>query len=220
MGFMGIFCRQVLPAGGRLNLHVDYSPFRGHMHTFARSFGLMAAPPLDAEGREVAPDYFDVLGVDRKFNQSTDELKSKYRSLMTKFHPDRHVSSSEEGKALKASMASNVTRAYGVIGNPLTRALHLLELRGAAIGESDSSIVDSELLLEIMEVREHVDCASSDDELRPLLKSCQKQNSELCEELAKSFQEDRLDDAKYQAAKLQYWNRIEETIMEKISSAP
>ena len=64
MGFMGIFYRQVLPAGGRLNLHVDYSPFRGHMHTFARSFGLMAAPPLDAEGREVAPDYFDVLGVD------------------------------------------------------------------------------------------------------------------------------------------------------------
>ena len=64
---------------------------------------------------------------------------------MTKFHPDRHVSSSEEGKALKASMASNVTRAYGVIGNPLTRALHLLELRGAAIGESDSVSLRIEL---------------------------------------------------------------------------
>ena len=80
------------------------------------------------------------------------------------------------------------------------------------------SIVDHNLLLEIMEIREEVDHALSDDELRPLLKSCQKKQSLLIKELAESFQHDRIDDAKYQAAKLQYWNRIEETIMEKVSS--
>lgn len=57
---------------------------------------------------------------------------------MTKFHPDRHVSSPEEEKAHNASIATNVTRAYGVIGDPLPRALHLLELHGSAIGESDN----------------------------------------------------------------------------------
>ena len=80
------------------------------------------------------------------------------------------------------------------------------------------SLVDNALLLEIMETREEVENASSDNELRPLLKQCQKQQSELCIELAKAFQEERIDDAKYQAAKLQYLYRIEETIMEKISS--
>ena len=57
---------------------------------------------------------------------------------MTKFHPDRHISSSDEEKDAQTSMASNVTRAYGVIGDPLLRALHMLELRGAAIRESDN----------------------------------------------------------------------------------
>ena len=80
------------------------------------------------------------------------------------------------------------------------------------------SLVDNDLLLEIMEAREEVDNASSDNELRPLLKQCQKQQSELCVELEQAFQEGRIDDAKYQAAKVQYLHRIEETIVEKITS--
>ena len=76
--------------------------------------------------------------IQRTFTQSSDELKSKYKRLMKEFHPDRHASSAEEEKAHTASMATDVTRAYSVIGDPLSRALHLLELRGAAIGESDS----------------------------------------------------------------------------------
>ena len=80
------------------------------------------------------------------------------------------------------------------------------------------SIVDNNLLMEIMEAREEVDNASTDEELRPLLQTCQKQQTELCKEIAKSFEEERIDDAKFKVAKLQYLNRIEETIMEKISS--
>ncbi|KAL7541625.1 hypothetical protein ACHAXR_012187 [Thalassiosira sp. AJA248-18] len=179
---------------------------------------LGVAATATPDGREATPNHFDVLGVDCTFTQSSNELKSKYRRLMAEFHPDRHASSSEEEKALKASMATDVTRAYSVIEDDLSRALYLLELHGAPIGESDSSIVDNSLLLEIMEAREEVDDSSSDDELRPLLKSCQEHQSELCQELAKAFREERIDDAKYLTAKLQYWNRIEETILDKITS--
>ena len=84
------------------------------------------------------PDYFGILGVGRTFTQSPDELKARYKNLMTKFHPDRHTTSSEEVKSQKASMAADVTRAYSVIEDPLARALHLLELHGQTIGESDS----------------------------------------------------------------------------------
>ena len=69
-----------------------------------------------------------------------------------------------------------------------------------------------------MEVREEVDHASSDDELRPILQSCKKRQSEICQELVNAFREERLDDAKFETAKLQYWKRVEETIVEKISS--
>jgi len=170
------------------------------------------------DDHEQQMDYFDILGVDRTFIQSPDELKSKYKRLMTEYHPDRHVSSTEDEQRIKASIATNVTRAYSVIEDPLSRALHLLELHGEAIGESDNSIVDNNLLLEIMEVREEIEHVSSDDELKPILQSCQKQQSEICQELANAFREKRMNDARSETAKLQYWNRIEETILEKMSS--
>ena len=69
-----------------------------------------------------------------------------------------------------------------------------------------------------MAAREEVENASSDSELRPLLQSCQIRQSELCRDLEQSFGANHMDDAKIQTAKLQYWKRIEETIMEQISS--
>mmetsp|Transcript_301 Transcript_301/g.465 ORF Transcript_301/g.465 Transcript_301/m.465 type:complete len:217 (+) Transcript_301:135-785(+) len=182
-----------------------------------RLFGMATAPP-EPDERGETPDYFDILGVDRAFTQSSDELKSKYKRLMIEFHPDRHALSAEEEKVHNASMATNVTRAYGVIGDPLSRALHLLELRGAAIEESDSSIIDNNLLTEIMEVREEIEDASSDNELRALLLTCHERQSKLYEKLVSAFREERIEDAKSDTAKLQYWNRVEETIKEKISS--
>lgn len=70
-----------------------------------------------------------------------------------------------------------------------------------------------------MEIREEIEHASSDEELRPILKACQKSQSGLCDELAIAFREERIDDAKSLTAKLQYWNRIEETIIDKMTSA-
>ena len=73
--------------------------------------------------------------------------------------------------------------------------------------------------MEVMEIREEIEHASSDEELRPILKACQKSQAELCDELAIAFREERIDDAKSLTAKLQYWNRIEETIIDKMTSA-
>jgi len=82
--------------------------------------------------------HFDVLGVEPSFTQSTADLKSKYKKLMVEFHPDRHVSSDEEVKTEMAEKAIDVTRAFNTIGDPLSRALYLLELRGASLDESDN----------------------------------------------------------------------------------
>ena len=78
--------------------------------------------------------------------------------------------------------------------------------------------MNSSILMEIMEAREEVENASSDNELRALLQTCQIRQSELCRDLCRSFGDYRLGDAKLQTAKLQYWKRMEEKIMEKISS--
>ena len=88
------------------------------------------------------------IAIKQSFLQSPSELKAKYKSLMTKFHPDRHHASTsstslssekeqEEVRSQMATMATDVTRAYSVLEDPLSRSLHLLELGGEAISESD-----------------------------------------------------------------------------------
>ena len=71
---------------------------------------------------------------------------------------------------------------------------------------------------ELEEVPEEVEHASTDAQLKPLLKACQTRQSELCKELEKSFDDHCVDDAKLQTARLQYLRRIEDTILEKITS--
>lgn len=118
--------------------HISKSLANGGRIYPLRRNGMQSCARITGSTASAFPDYFDILGVGRTFAQSPDELKAKYKSLMTKFHPDRHTTSCEEVKSENASMATDVTRAYSVLEDPLSRALHLLELHGQAIGESDS----------------------------------------------------------------------------------
>ena len=184
----------------------------------ARFSGTSAASRTqDVNENEI--DHFRILGLEQTFTIPQNELKAKYKHLMKEFHPDRYATATKEVSDQKASMATDVTRAYGVVGDPLLRALHLLELHGTPIEElNDQSIIDHALLFEVMEIREQIEDASSDEELRPILQSSLKKKDELINQLAEAFREGRIDDAKRITAKLQYWARIEETIVGKMTS--
>ena len=186
----------------------------------ARFAGTAAATPSRTQDvNENETDHFHTLGFERTFTIPQDELKSKYKHLMKDLHPDRYATATKEVSDEKASMATDVTRAYSVVGDPLLRALHLLELHGTPIEElNDQSIIDHALLFEVMEIREQIEDASSDEELRPILQSSLSKKDELIDQLAEAFQEGRIEDAKRTTAKLQYWARIEETIVGKMTS--
>ena len=59
-------------------------------------------------------DYYEVLGVDK--NASDAEIKSAFRKLAKKYHPDVYK---EEGGAEKFKEAQE---AYAVLSNPTERA--------------------------------------------------------------------------------------------------
>ena len=83
---------------------------------------------------------------------------------------------------------------------------------------SAQTLLDNALLIEIMELREEVDSASSDVELRPLLASCRERQARIRAALAAAFRdgEDRLDDARRETAKLRYWTRLEAAIVDRM----
>lgn len=59
-------------------------------------------------------DYYEILGVNR--NASTDEIKSAYRKLALKYHPDRNPNNKEAEEKFKEA-----TEAYEVLSNPEKR---------------------------------------------------------------------------------------------------
>ena len=61
-------------------------------------------------------DYYEVVGVSK--NASINEIKSQYRKLALKFHPDRNKSP-EAGEHFK-----EISEAYAVLSDPKKRSLY------------------------------------------------------------------------------------------------
>ena len=194
--------------------------------------------PEDCEGHvsQTNPssqtNYFQILGLtDQSYNLDPAALKSKYKRLMGQYHPDRFHSlndaaesgSEDAPKTLDElhQLSSSITRAYDVLSDPHARAEHLLELNNAAITENCSELVDMGLLMEVMEIREEIDSASHDaDVLRTLLGQNERRVENTVRLLGRAFDEDGgdMDAARRSTAQLQYWKRIEEKIVDKLST--
>ena len=65
-------------------------------------------------------DYYEVLGVDKK--ASADEIKSAYRKLALKWHPDRWVSGTDAEKKTAEENFKEAAEAYSVLSDPDKRA--------------------------------------------------------------------------------------------------
>ena len=65
-------------------------------------------------------DYYEVLGVDKK--ASADEIKSAYRKLALKWHPDRWVNGTDAEKKAAEDHFKEAAEAYSILSDPDKRA--------------------------------------------------------------------------------------------------
>lgn len=65
-------------------------------------------------------DYYEVLGVDKK--ASADDIKSAYRKLALKWHPDRWVNGSDAEKKTAEEKFKEAAEAYSILSDPDKRA--------------------------------------------------------------------------------------------------
>jgi DnaJ-domain-containing protein 1 len=77
-------------------------------------------------------------------------------------------------------------------------------------------LVGSDFLMRVMQIREDIESAASDQELKPLLAANEKAMEETLTQLQDALNADDMDEAVKFTAQLQYWNRIAETLREKM----
>ena len=196
----------------------------------------------------VVVDYFEIFGLPRSFRVDPKTLKQSYLKLMNEHHPDKqlqHQPTDDNDNDEKPSVtAETITHAYQTLGSPHTRALHWLDLHGSPLleedrgrsrgvddngtGENDNNsmeLVGMEFLMEIMEWREAIEEAGSD---QAALAEISRTTGALHERCVADLG-DLLDgytgvggdngeaattlrDARRLTAQLQYWYRLERTL--------
>ena len=77
-------------------------------------------------------DFFETLGVERRFSLDLTALERRYYELARSAHPDRARSASHLELAESLERMSRINEAYSALKNPESRREHLLALEGAA----------------------------------------------------------------------------------------
>ena len=85
------------------------------------------------------PTHYDTLGVSK--SASIDEIKTAYRKLCMKYHPDVSASSSSSSSGAQQSSSSNVNKfkriseAYSILGNDIKRRRYDFDMSESGIQE-------------------------------------------------------------------------------------
>ncbi|KAF2456798.1 hypothetical protein BDY21DRAFT_364361 [Lineolata rhizophorae] len=144
------------------------------------------------------------------FSVDLDSLRREFLRLQATAHPDR---AAHDDKGSAQALSARINEAYKTLQNPLLRAQYLLERRGIETHTDETGKVeDPELLMDVLETREIIEHAESEDEILAL-KERNDQRVERSEKaLEEAFARDDMNAAKEEAIKLRYWINIKDTL--------
>ncbi|KAI1631679.1 Co-chaperone Hsc20 [Biscogniauxia mediterranea] len=145
------------------------------------------------------------------FAIDTRELRREFLELQGSAHPDLHPAHMK-GRAEAAS--ARINEAYRALEGSLSRAQHVLALRGAADAAADEAakVEDPELLMLVLETREAIEEAREEAELEPIRQENERRVRESEDVLERAFAEDDLKRAAREVVRLRYWVNIRECI--------
>lgn len=105
--------------------------------------------------RERNPNYFDLLGLPRRYCLAPALLEERYRDEARAHHPDRHVKDETRLRVASALRTAELTAAYRTLKDPVRRAEYLLELDGVRVCDEHAACpATPEFLGQMMELRE------------------------------------------------------------------
>jgi molecular chaperone HscB len=100
------------------------------------------SPLLCAACGKVQPaagvDYYQVFGLDRRFEIDTAPLEREFHRLSRKLHPDRFARATPQEQEWSLAATALLNDAYRTLRDAIQRTEYLLKLSGIQIGEENS----------------------------------------------------------------------------------
>ncbi|MCJ1226231.1 hypothetical protein MMC12_002881 [Toensbergia leucococca] len=144
------------------------------------------------------------------FDLDIRQLRREFLQLQAKAHPDMHQGAN---KARAEGASARINEAYKTLQSPLLRAQYLLSLRGIDVAEDETARVeDPKLLMEVLDMREEIEAAATEEDLVPLKKKNARNIKSSEDVIEGAFSEDDILLAKEEAVRLRYWINIKESL--------
>ncbi|PWN94690.1 hypothetical protein FA09DRAFT_332807 [Tilletiopsis washingtonensis] len=165
---------------------------------------------------------WQLLGVERGaahgWQVDLPALKQAWRKCMGAAHPDRARNGGEHQIRLAEAQSSALNKAYETLRSPLLRAHWLLEDLGADVPAEDEGVDDAELLMEVMELREALDEASSSEAVDEVREQNEAHIERTIQQLGEAFAAEPVDiqAAREGSVRLRYWLNIEKAAKERL----
>ncbi|GAC15140.1 co-chaperone HscB [Aliiglaciecola lipolytica] len=164
-------------------------------------------------------NFFTLFGLPENFQVDKTQLANVYQSLAKVTHPDRFSNAGGQEKLMAVQKNAQVNDGYQILKNPLSRAEHLLELRGIELQHETQTMQDPTFLMQQMEWREHLsevdDAADPEQALADLDKDVaihSKQHFETLSELLEEQTEQANALAAAEVRKLKFLNKLHKEI--------
>ncbi|XP_048416262.1 iron-sulfur cluster co-chaperone protein HscB [Stegostoma tigrinum] len=168
-------------------------------------------------------DYFQLLGLPRRYRLQTEQLRRRLRHLQRDLHPDNFSRGSEDERRFSEEQSALVNEAYGTLLRPLSRGLYLLrlELPGeAGVGEEVESGPagggDPAFLAAVLHLNERLEEARGPEEIEQVSKEVEARLRELDEEVAGAFEAGRPREALPLLKQMRYWSSLGDRIKERL----
>ena len=102
-------------------------------------------------------NFFELFGLPAAYTINTEKLTARYRELQKATHPDRFAAGTDQDRLLAVQHTAFINDAYQTLKDSIKRGHYLLALAGVDVGNGESHALDSDFLMQQMELRERLD---------------------------------------------------------------
>jgi len=108
---------------------------------------------------EKSSNYFTLFAIPVSFDVDLAGLTQRYLKLQKAVHPDKFSNAPEQERLFSVQQTAQLNDAYDTLKKPLLRAQYLLQINGVDLDDEKNTIMDSEFLMQQIELREVIESA-------------------------------------------------------------